>query len=194
MTLFKKRNYKVVKSFGLSPETVEKLEKIKELSGVSKSQIVDEIISLFGDDLNNEDFTSIEIDIKPMVKKRPRFGNGIAFKDEKTRLYESQLKREFVNSWKSEQLACPLEVDICFKFEYPKTTIHGYPSKTDVDNLAKACLDAANGVVWKDDRQIVKMTCSKEFCEQNKIIFKVRECDIDLSRWVKRKNGYKLSQ
>ncbi len=34
-------------------------------------------------------------------------------------------------------------------------------SHMDVDNIAKACLDALNGVVWRDDRQVVRLTSEK---------------------------------
>lgn len=35
--------------------------------------------------------------------------------------------------------------------------IHRYSQRGDVDNLAKAVLDAANGVLWADDAQIVDL-------------------------------------
>lgn len=31
----------------------------------------------------------------------------------------------------------------------------------DVDNVAKACLDGLNGAVWRDDRQVVRLTIEK---------------------------------
>ncbi|MEQ8708680.1 MAG: RusA family crossover junction endodeoxyribonuclease [Rhodospirillales bacterium] len=35
----------------------------------------------------------------------------------------------------------------------------------DADNVAKACLDALNGVVWRDDRQVVQLLIEKTFGE-----------------------------
>lgn len=43
-----------------------------------------------------------------------------------------------------------LEVELKF---YTATAVRG-----DVDNLAKLVLDAANGLVWKDDRQVMRLT------------------------------------
>ena len=37
--------------------------------------------------------------------------------------------------------------------------------KVDVDNLAKAVMDALNGVAWGDDSQVVKITIFKEYTE-----------------------------
>ena len=31
----------------------------------------------------------------------------------------------------------------------------------DVDNVAKACLDALSGIVWRDDRQVVRLVVEK---------------------------------
>ena len=36
----------------------------------------------------------------------------------------------------------------------------------DVDNIAKATLDAANGLIWQDDRQVVQLTVSKVIAAQ----------------------------
>lgn len=35
----------------------------------------------------------------------------------------------------------------------------------DADNVAKACLDALNGIVWRDDRQVVQLLIEKTFGE-----------------------------
>ncbi|MCI5045185.1 MAG: RusA family crossover junction endodeoxyribonuclease [Aquisalinus sp.] len=47
----------------------------------------------------------------------------------------------------------------------------------DVDNIAKACLDALNGVFWRDDRQVVKLTSEKFEGEVNQIAILVRPLD-----------------
>ena len=41
------------------------------------------------------------------------------------------------------------------------TSQFGNKSHLDVDNIAKACLDALNGVVWRDDRQVMRVTSEK---------------------------------
>jgi Holliday junction resolvase RusA-like endonuclease len=37
--------------------------------------------------------------------------------------------------------------------------------RPDIDNYAKAILDALNGVMWADDGQIVQLTASKSYGE-----------------------------
>ena len=56
-----------------------------------------------------------------------------------------------------EALECPLKVTLHFyKPVVPTGRVYG-----DIDNLAKAVLDACNGVIWKDDKQIVELHCFK---------------------------------
>lgn len=39
-------------------------------------------------------------------------------------------------------------------------------SKPDIDNIEKAIFDGMNGVVWKDDVQVVKVTKQKRYSDQ----------------------------
>lgn len=39
----------------------------------------------------------------------------------------------------------------------------------DVDNVAKACLDALTGVIWHDDRQVAHLTVDKIAADSNAI-------------------------
>lgn len=41
-----------------------------------------------------------------------------------------------------------------------------HTSKPDADNVAKAVLDACNGVVFRDDSQIVMLTATKAFSDE----------------------------
>ena len=52
--------------------------------------------------------------------------------------------------------ALRVRIDIYRKFETPMTQGFG-----DIDNLAKGILDACNGVLWKDDSQIVDLHIRK---------------------------------
>ena len=47
----------------------------------------------------------------------------------------------------------------------------------DVDNIAKACLDALNGVFWRDDRQVVRLTSERFEGEVNEIAILVKPLD-----------------
>jgi Holliday junction resolvase RusA-like endonuclease len=42
--------------------------------------------------------------------------------------------------------------------------------KPDIDNLQKFYMDAANGVLWKDDKNISKISCIKVYGENPKTI------------------------
>ena len=46
--------------------------------------------------------------------------------------------------------------------------------KPDLDNIAKLYADALNGIVWKDDAQIVRMELSKRYGETPQTIVTVR--------------------
>jgi len=66
------------------------------------------------------------------------------------------------------QLLCgPIEVKIEF---YYKGKTSGYcPKYADIDNLAKLVLDALNGIIWEDDKQIVKLLAEKKYAEKEEI-------------------------
>lgn len=63
-----------------------------------------------------------------------------------------------------EPMTGPLAViveNICRK---PRTSKLAHP-KGDVDNYAKAALDALKDIAWTDDRQVVVLVVSKRFAE-----------------------------
>lgn len=61
-------------------------------------------------------------------------------------------------------LTCPLAVAMVFYLPRPQRCKRQYPSvRPDIDNYAKAILDALNGVMWADDGQIVQLTASKSY-------------------------------
>jgi Holliday junction resolvase RusA-like endonuclease len=63
-------------------------------------------------------------------------------------------------------LTCPLAVAMVFYLPRPQRCKREYPSvRPDIDNYAKAILDALNGVMWADDGQIVQLTASKSYGE-----------------------------
>jgi len=50
-----------------------------------------------------------------------------------------------------------------------------YPTKIDIDNIAKAVFDGLNGVLWLDDRQVVRATLSKQYSEIPEVRLYVEE-------------------
>ena len=104
--------------------------------------------------------------IKPRSKQRPRSTrSGHTYTPKETREYEKKISEAysgvaFVDG--------PLEVELVF--DNDKTTIvikelklAKNPSKLrgDIDNYAKAILDALNGVAYTDDKQIVCLYVEK---------------------------------
>ena len=51
-----------------------------------------------------------------------------------------------------------------------------HTSKPDADNVTKAILDACNGVVFRDDAQVVVMIATKAFSEEPGVRVVIREC------------------
>ena len=50
------------------------------------------------------------------------------------------------------RLKCPVRVELFFG---------GVQANQDIDNLAKSCLDALNGIAFEDDRQVVELVARK---------------------------------
>lgn len=122
---------------------------------------------------------TITIPGTPVGKGRPRFARRGAFvktySPEKTQNYEALVKMAageamegltplqgavkielllYVTppaSWSNKKAMSALAGDI-----YPTT-------KPDLDNTLKGILDACNGIVWGDDKQVVQATVSKRY-------------------------------
>lgn len=92
---------------------------------------------------------------KPQPKERARAGkNGRHYTPKSTRAYE-RLVRETAclyvpNGW---QLDGAFRVDLVCTFD-------DYRCR-DLDNCAKAVLDACNGIAWADDRQVMYLSMLK---------------------------------
>lgn len=52
-----------------------------------------------------------------------------------------------------------------------------HTTKPDGDNIAKAAKDALNGVVWRDDAQVVTTTIGKAYGLAPSVVIAVREVD-----------------
>lgn len=106
----------------------------------------------------------VHIFINPESKLRARGtlarkkGGGIIprlIKNPKTREYELNLKSQLQQVWSGSPFKGPLLIEVLFFFEgIPHGQIMPV-GKPDLDNLTKALKDAANGVCWDDDMQVV---------------------------------------
>jgi Holliday junction resolvase RusA-like endonuclease len=124
---------------------------------------------------------TVELSGPPRGKGRGRATSTPAgtrvFTDSKTRTYEAQLRfaaQQEMNG--TEPFAGPLSVAVEARFaiapswsrKKQKEALSGAirPTSTpDADNLLKI-LDAFNGVVWVDDRQIVEAYVSKRYSDR----------------------------
>lgn len=134
----------------------------------------------------------IELTIPGVVhpKGRPRFSNQGGFTrtytPKKTRDYEALVKYHALQLNTSEPLTEAIEVDISVHKVPPKSwskkkqkeALDGVikpVTKPDIDNYVKAILDSLNGVLFKDDNQIVSLTVKKVYAEEHKAVVKIRE-------------------
>lgn len=170
---FQKRPTRVIKSYGISPDAVIKIERLSTKYGISKSQIVNDlVVEADADSIVVEDIFVYAI--KAQVKGRPRFSKGTTFTDSKTRKYEQEITKALAIWWgEKEVITAPVKCSLAFQFKEPKKSAKGYPSQMDLDNLIKAFLDAANNLIWKDDRQVVDIRASKTFGSDDRVTFGV---------------------
>jgi crossover junction endodeoxyribonuclease RusA len=94
----------------------------------------------------------LTLPIAAHTKQRPRFGRGRAYTPAGTRNWEELLAWRFIERHGGPKLSCPVRVELFFG---------GVQSNQDIDNLAKSCLDALNGIAFEDDRQVVELVARK---------------------------------
>ena len=116
---------------------------------------------------------------KPIAKGRPRVGrNGAIYTPKTTTDFEKNI-RECI--WQNYQcLYGPLHLVIEFHFKrgahVPKKKLWRC-AKPDLDNLAKSVFDAANGLLFEDDKQIVSLQVSKMYDIEDKIILRIAQIE-----------------
>ena len=113
-------------------------------------------------------------------KGRPRFariGKFVkTYTPEDTINYENWIKTCFIQAYPSfTPLETPLMVKVFAKFVKPKSNKMSAPmTKPDIDNVIK-CLDALNGIAYKDDKQIVNMTAVKYWADKEELLIEIVE-------------------
>ena len=102
-------------------------------------------------------------------KGRPRHNSWGTYTDPKDRLYEADIRQQFIDQIGEQfrYFTGPVHVALEFTRPLPKS----YPkkrngeadtAKPDVDNLAKSVLDALSGVAWRDDSQVTVLKAEKK--------------------------------
>ena len=84
------------------------------------------------------------------AKGRPRFSGAHAYTPEGTRDWETTVAKEFVVAHGKPRLEGPVRVEIEFN-----------QKRGDLDNLAKAILDALNEIAYVDDQQVCALILSR---------------------------------
>ena len=129
---------------------------------------------------------TIHIPGTPVPKGRARgvmtkHGRPLFYTPAKTRSWERMAAQVAKIAMKGQKpLTGPLEASIEAVFPYPATwgknkKLLPYPSKIDVDNVAKAAGDMMNGIVYIDDAQIVRLTVSKAYGNEPGVIITIVE-------------------
>ena len=128
---------------------------------------------------------------EPVGKGRPRFarrGNFVStYSPQKTKTYEDEIRMMAKAAMgASEALETPVTVAIYIRVGIPKSfskqkrkdalaNIERPTKKPDIDNIAKCFLDAMNGIVYLDDKQVVSLHITKEYAETPAVDIMVKE-------------------
>ena len=135
---------------------------------------------------------TFKVDANPVGKQRARYvkrGNFVqTYTPEKTRTYETLIKYAAIEAMgSSEPLETPVSLYLYIRAPIPKSyskkkvadCLNGFDKpikKPDASNVLKSVEDAMNGVVYRDDCQIVNFHVSKVYSSQSGIDVCVKEC------------------
>ena len=135
---------------------------------------------------------TFKVDADPVGKQRARYvkrGNFVStYTPEKTRTYEALLKDAAIEAMgSSEPLETPVNLYLYIRAPIPKSyskkkvadCLNGFEKpikKPDASNVLKSVEDAMNGVVYRDDCQIVNFHVTKVYSSQSGIDVCVKEC------------------
>lgn len=112
---------------------------------------------------------------EPVAKGRPRFTRqGRAYTPAKTKGYEDEIKSIALGAMAGrEPLETPVAAYVYITYAIPESyskkrkadCLEGRerPKKNDIDNVCKAILDACNGIVYLDDKQVCDLHATKRF-------------------------------
>lgn len=108
---------------------------------------------------------------RPVPKRRPRSGQGHFYTPTVTRQWEAQVASGALEAVAKQGVGVPLfmgpvAVRCVFYREGVFVQVQALEGKvppgSDVDNLAKSVLDAIQGVVFANDRQVVSLEVSRK--------------------------------
>jgi len=137
--------------------------------------------------------TTYELTIpgEPMTKARPRITKtGIAFTPKATKEYETFVRELFFHKHKILLLEGAVKAEIAAYFPIPKsaskklkalmaTEQHPHTKNKDADNIAKAILDALNGVAYADDKQVAELVVKKRYSDVPRVELSLQRLESD---------------
>lgn len=116
---------------------------------------------------------------QPVAKGRPKFARRgahvVAYTPEKTANYETLVKLAAAEAMAGrEPSAAPLALSVSLVLQVPASwsnkrrglALAGAiraTKKPDADNVLKGIKDGCNGIVWRDDAQVVAVTLFKDY-------------------------------
>ena len=123
----------------------------------------------------------IPLPCNPQGKERPRHGKGRTYTPKKTKGYEgwcAVLAQEAMKQAGAKPFQGPVGMHLRFDFVPPTSWSKAKKARekwcigrSDLDNLVKAVCDSFNGVLYDDDRQVVSLTCSKQYRPDEASVF-----------------------
>ena len=135
---------------------------------------------------------TFKVDADPVGKQRARYakrGNFVqTYTPDKTRNYETLIRDSAIEAMgSSEPLETPVTLYLYIRAPIPKSLpkkrieacLNGLEKpikKPDASNVLKSVEDAMNGVVYKDDSQIVNIHVSKVYSSVSGIDVCIKEC------------------
>jgi Holliday junction resolvase RusA-like endonuclease len=122
---------------------------------------------------------------KPVPQPRPRITvrgrHGVAYvpKGHPIHAWRAKVRERMLEIIAPEILPfgnVGLNVTMIFHMVKPKSNRQQRPiGRPDLDNLAKAVLDAGNGVAWRDDSQVTDLGVRKRWAEINGLWLNISE-------------------
>lgn len=130
-----------------------------------------------------------EIHEKAIGKERPRYSSKThrMYTPKRTSTFEEKVRNAFLEKYNiaTEISTKAFKAKIIAVFEPPKSISKkkkeellykiDYTKKPDADNIAKAILDALNGLAYKDDSQVSALLVLKDYGTENKIEVELEE-------------------
>lgn len=141
--------------------------------------------------MSNPKSIIFEIEGAAVPKGRPRFSKrGAVYTPSKTLDYEKQVQRAFIVAAPSHTpQTCAIAMSICIDVAIPaswsKNRVQGAINgevipvhRFDVDNVAKAILDALNGIAYDDDGRVCQLNVSKRYALASKTVVAIQFLEI----------------